>query len=195
MDDIIRPKKEKIEPEPVPEPKKEEIREEFETIVENPKMELKSSRPLLKWEAFEYEYIPKSNNWFWSVGIIALSATVASALLSNMLFAILVIIATLTIILYGIRKPKKIMFSFTARGIQVENRLYPYENLHSFWIHYEPPVKKNLTIEPKKLLMQTLLIPLGDTDPNIIREHLLKFLKEERNEESIIQTISRILGF
>ncbi len=185
MDDIIKPKQKK--PEPVPE--KEAIQEEM------PKVELKSSHPLLKWEAFEYEYIPKSNNWFWSVGIIAAGAALASALLGNMLFAILVMIATLTIILYGVKKPKKVMFSFTGRGLQIDNRLFPYENLRSFWIHYEPPVKKNITIEPKKLFMPTLLIPLGDADPNIIREHLLKFLKEERHEESITQTISHLLGF
>jgi len=87
------------------------------------------------------------------------------------------------------------MFSFTARGLQIDSRLFPYENLRSFWIHYEPPAKKNIVIEPKKLFMPAIIIPLGDADPNIIREHLLKFLKEERAEESIAQTISRLLGF
>lgn len=149
----------------------------------------------LKWEALEYEYIPKSKNWFWSVGIIATSAALASILLGNMLFAILVMISALTIILYGVKRPKKVMFSFTGRGLQIDSRLFPYENLRSFWIHYDPPAKKNITIEPKKLFMPTLLIPLGDTNPNIIREHLLKFLKEEQQEESVIQTISRILRF
>jgi len=186
MNDIIRQKKEKNE---------FAQEKEMATQEEAPKIELKSSRPLLKWEAFEYEYIPKSNNWFWSVGIIAASAALASVLLGNILFAILVMIAGLTIILYGVKKPKKIMFSFAGRGLQIDDRLFPYENLRSFWIHYDPPAKKNITIEPKKILMPTISIPLGDTDPNIIREHLLKFLKEERHEESITQTISRLLGF
>ncbi len=185
MDDIIRPKKEKPEL----------AREEKTLEEETPRVELKSSRSLLKWEALEYEYIPKSNNWFWSVGIIAASAALASILLGNMLFAILVMIAALSIILYGVKRPKKVMFSFASRGFQIGNRLYPYENLRSFWIHYEPPAKKLMTIEPKKLFMPTMLIPLGNADPNIIREHLLKFLKEERHEESITQTISRLLGF
>jgi len=186
MDDIIKQKKEKPE-----------LAQEDEEAIqkETSKVELKSSRPLLKWEAFEYEYIPKSNNWFWSIGIVAISVAFASILLGNMLFAILVMIAALTIILYGVKRPKKVMFSFTGRGLQIDSRLFPYENLRSFWIHYEPPVKKHLTVEPKKLFMPNMLIPLGNTDPNIIREHLLKFLKEERREESITQTISRLLGF
>jgi len=56
-------------------------------------------------------------------------------------------------------------------------------------------VRTERIMNSKKLFMPTILIPLGDTDPNIIREHLLKFLKEERHEESITQTISRLLGF
>lgn len=157
--------------------------------------ELKSSRPLIRWETLEYEYTPKSNNWFWTVGIIAVGAATASLLLGNFLFAILILIAGFAIILSGARKPRKVLFSFTGRGLQIEKRLFPYENLRSFWIHYEPPHKKILTIEPKKFFMPVITVPLGDINPNIVREHLLKFLKEERAEESFIQTIIRLLRF
>jgi hypothetical protein len=156
--------------------------------------ELKSSPPLIKWEALEYEYVPKSNNWFWTIGIISVSLSVASILLGNILFAILVLIAGFAVILAGIRRPKKISFSLTAQGLQIEKRLFPYENLKSFWIHYEPPYKKLLTIEPKKFFIPIISVPLGDINPNIVREHLLKFLKEERTAESFIQTIIRLTG-
>ena len=171
-------------------PKAEALKKE-----ETPEVELKTSLPFIKWETLEYEYIPKSNNWFWSVGIITLGIMFASVLLGNVLFAILVLIGGLAVIIYGARKPKKVAFSFTSRGLQIDKRLFLYENLRSFWIHYDPPYKKLLTIEPKKILIPTLIIPLGDTDPNAVREYFLKFLKEERREESFIQTISRLIGF
>jgi hypothetical protein len=106
-----------------------------------------------------------------------------------------VILAGFTIILYGARRPRKIWFSLTSRGVQIENRLFPYENIRSFWIYYDPPYKKILTIELKRVFMPAVSIPLGDTDPNILREHLLKFVKEKRHEESITETLSRLLGF
>jgi hypothetical protein len=162
---------------------------------EKPKPELKTSLPFIKWEAEEYEYIPKSNNWFWSVGIITIGLVFASILLGNFLFAILVMIAGLTIVLYGARKPRKVSFSLTPRGLQIEKRLFPYENLKSFWLHYEPPYKKLLTIAPKKIFAGAISVPLGDVNPNIIRDHLLKFLKEERYEETFTQTIMRLIGF
>ncbi len=162
---------------------------------EAPEMELKTSLPLVKWEAPEYDYVQKSINWFWSVGIIGISLAIASILLGNILFAILIVLMGFTIILYGCRRPRKVLFSLTSRGVQIENRLFPYENLRSFWIHYDPPHKKLLTIELKKMFMPIVIIPLGDTDPNVIREHLLKFAKEKRREESITETLTRLLGF
>lgn len=157
--------------------------------------EFKGSRPLIRWEALEYEYVPKSNNWFWTIGIISVALVTASVLLGNFLFAILVLIAGFAVILSGARRPKKIPLLFTDRGLQIEKRLFPYENLKSFWIHFEPPHEKLLTIEPKKFFMPLISVPLGDINPNVVREHLLKFLKEERREESFIQTIIRAVGF
>lgn len=162
---------------------------------EKPEIELSSSRSLIKWEDLEYEYLPKSNNWFWSIGVIAVGLIFASILLDNFLFAILILIAGLAVILLGAKKPKRVIFSLTAKGFQIDKNLFPYENLRSFWIHYEPPYKKILAIEPKKFFMPVISVPLGDTNPNVVREHLLKFLKEERREESFIQTIIRLIRF
>ncbi len=149
----------------------------------------------IKWEAPEYEFIPKSNNWFWSVGILSLAISVASILFGNILFAILILVEGVAVILYGAKKPKKIVFILNPRGLQIENRLFPFENLGSFWIHYDPPHKKFIAIEPKKFLMTTISAPLADIDPNLIRNYLLKFLREERREESLIATVSRLAGF
>lgn len=155
----------------------------------------KSALASINWVAPEYEYIPKSNNWFWSVGIVTGSIAFASILLGNSLFAILVLIAGFTIILYGTRKPRKVEFSVNPKGIKIGDRLFAFENLQSFWIYYDPPYRKYVAVEPKKILMPIISIPLADTNPNIIREYLVKFLKEERREESFVATITRFLGF
>lgn len=176
--------------------KQKEKPEKSETIKEekNPG-DPKPFPSAIKWEALEYEYIPKSNNWFWSIVIIVIGISFASILLGNMLFAIFVVIAGLAIILFGARKPREISFSLSAKGLQIEKRLFPYENLRSFWIHYDPPKQKLLTVELKKLLIPAISIQLGDTDPNAVREYLLKFLKEERREEPLVATITRLLRF
>ncbi len=192
MDDIVKQKKINP-PQNIKAPKKQE--EKLNQQEETPKKEPNPAFSLIKWEAPEYEYIPKSPNWFWSVGIIAVAIAVASVLLGNALFAILVLLAGFSVILFASRRPRKIWFSLTVQGIQIDNRLFPYENIRSFWIHYDPPHKKMLSIELKKIFMPGMLIPLSDNDPNVIREHLLKFIKERRHEESFTEILTRLLGF
>jgi hypothetical protein len=105
------------------------------------------------------------------------------------------LLAGFAVALYASRKPRKIWFSLNPRGVQIADRIYPYENLDSFWIHYDPPFKKNLTLTPKKLFMPRISLPFEDTDPNAIREYLLKFLKEKQHEESATETLMRLLRF
>jgi hypothetical protein len=96
---------------------------------------------------------------------------------------------------FGSRKPRIISFEISGRGIKIAKRLYPYDNLKSFWIHYDPPRKSELSLESKKAIMPYITIPLGDIDPNIIRDRLIKLLPEKKHEESIIDNISHYLGF
>ncbi|MDP3784660.1 MAG: hypothetical protein Q8R12_01115, partial [bacterium] len=73
--------------------------------------------------------------------------------------------------------------------------LYPYDDLKSFWLNYDPPHVKELYVISKKVLLPQLSIPLGQTDPNQIREHLLKFLEEREIQESLADAIARFFRF
>ena len=149
----------------------------------------------LSWQAPEYNYNQKSADWFWIVGIFSLTLFAVALIFNNTLFAIFIIIAGFTIAMYGARRPRIIQFSITIRGFQIGKNLFPYNTLKSFWIHYDPPFKKELVIQSEKMFMPHIKIPLGDTDPNDIREILLKFLKEKEYEESLIDAIGDYLKF
>ena len=43
--------------------------------------------------------------------------------------------------------------------------------------------------------MSVISAPIANINPSQIREYLLKFLKEERNEESLVSSIIRLIGF
>lgn len=148
-----------------------------------------------KWIALEYEYNQKSPDWFWAVVILTLAIAVTSFILKNLVFGILAIISGFTIILYAIRKPLKIEFSITNHGVQIGNKLYQYNDLESFWVHYNPPIKKELSLKSKKMIMPYIKIPLGDEDPNIIRELLLRFMQEKEHIEPFMDILMRNLKF
>jgi hypothetical protein len=147
----------------------------------------------LEWSALEYENKKKSPDWFWTIGIIIIALFVSSILLKNFLFGVLVLLAGFSLALYGVKKPSIVFFGIGPKGIKIANNIFNYENLKSFWVNYDPPRVKELIIESKKTFMPHITIPLDDADPVKVREYLLKFLKEEKIEESLIITIARLL--
>ena len=60
---------------------------------------------LLEWEGREYDHNPKSADWYWALGIIAVAATVASVLFGNYLLAVLVIVAAIALALHAAKRP------------------------------------------------------------------------------------------
>lgn len=149
----------------------------------------------IKWEEYEHDYNKKGADWFWFILSGALIVLIISILMRNFLFGVFSIIAAFTIMLMGSRKPKKLNFSIEAKGIKIESKLYPYEELDSFWLNYDPPQKKEIILETKQKFGRYIKIPLGNIDPNLARSHLIKILKEEKHEESLMETIAEKLGF
>ena len=150
---------------------------------------------LMSWEAPEHELREKTPDWYWAVGIIAFGFLILAILLKNFLFAILVLLGGFTVAMYGVKQPKIVNFAITSRGIKVEDKLYPYDNLQFFWINYDPPQVKELYIISKKKFVPQIFIPLGQADPNLVREHLMKFLEEREIQESFVDVIARFFRF
>jgi hypothetical protein len=149
----------------------------------------------IEWQAPEYIFYEKSSDWFWAVGIITIAVFLAALFLKSFLFAVLIILAGFSIALYGARVPKKISFLVGPGGIKIKDRMYDYENLKSFWIEYNPPIKKELIIESKKKFIPHITILIEDINPEKLRNYLLQFLPEEKKEESLISIFFRWINF
>jgi len=150
---------------------------------------------LISWQAPEFTFHKKSTDWFWAVGITTIALIIASILIRNFLLVILAGISGFSILMYGAKRPNIIDFSISNKGIQAGNKIYFFDDLKYFWIRYDPPHTKQIILESNKLLMTHLSIPLGDIDPDVAKETLLKFIKEKKIEESFSETVSKFLGF
>ena len=153
------------------------------------------SIPEIVWQAPEYQFREKGNDWYWALGILTVGLFATSIVLHNFLFAIIIAIGGFAVAIYSSKRPDLVKFAVSHRGVKVKDILYPYDNLKSFWIEYDPPYRKELIIESKKVMMPYIVIQLGGADPIRVRENLLKFLREMRHEESLITTLARVLKF
>ena len=145
----------------------------------------------LEWTAPEFIKYEKGKRWFILVGFIALAIIIIAILLKNFLWVVITILIILVVYIYASKEPRKIKFSISGKGIQIDQRIYRFENLKSFWIFYEPPGIKELSLRSKKMLMPYIKIPLDKQNPAEIRKFLLKFLPERKHRESTIDELAR----
>lgn len=151
----------------------------------------------INWQALEYHHEPKSPDWFWAVGIIALCTAIISIIYGNILFAILVIVATFSLFMYAVRQPEFIEFELNRKGIVIEKKLYPYSTLQSFWveefnnIHPHP----KLLVKSQKIAMPLIVIPIAGIHPDDVRDFLRLYLPEEEQFEPLSQKLMEYLGF
>jgi hypothetical protein len=148
----------------------------------------------LRWSAYEHEHIERGSDWFWALGIIAVSAALTSILLGNILFAVLIVVAAATIGLIANHPPQLHEFELTEKGIRTGVTMHPYENVISFWIDEEvsEPV---LLIDTTAFMAPNLVIPLGDTQPEAVREFLRHYAEEVPMKEPLTHKVMEFFGF
>ena len=149
----------------------------------------------LEWTAPEFEYYRKDKSWLVIAGLIAAGLFLWALLTKNIIFALLIGLSYFTVITYGLKKPASVKLAVTAKGIKINQALYEFDNLKSFWIFYELPQIKELSLKSKKLLMPLIKIPLEEQDPTLIRGTLIKFIPEQKQEQSLIDIVAKNIRF
>lgn len=152
-------------------------------------------RQPLEWSALEHEHIHKNPDWFWALGIIAIAGAAAAIIFSNTLFAIVILVGAFTLAINAAKKPSRAGFKISERGVIINNTLYPYSSLESFWIEdkeYAPP---KLLIKSKKLLSAHIIIPIENVSVADVRDYLLDHINEEEDSEPLSQKIAELFGF
>ncbi len=155
----------------------------------------KNGSSILEWEAPEHEHKERSSDWFWVTGIITFAIILVSIIVGNIIFAILVLVSTISLTIFINKKPENLKLSITEDGVQRENMFYPFDTLESFWIDTDHPHNK-IIIKSKKMLMPLIIVPLAhNANIDEIGSALSKQLKEEYHSLPLIEKILEYLGF
>ncbi|MDO8430672.1 MAG: hypothetical protein Q7S72_01630, partial [Candidatus Taylorbacteria bacterium] len=104
-------------------------------------------KPLIAWDAHEHIHIEKNNDWYWAVGIISITAAALAFIFNNIIFGILIIVGAFAIVVHAAKKPRIIHNEINDRGIVIDNILYPFLSLESFWI--------DAHIHPAKIILKS----------------------------------------
>lgn len=153
------------------------------------------SHATLRWSAYEHEHVERGADWYWALGIIAVSVAVTSVLLSDVLFALLVLVAAATIAILSKTPPKLATFEISERGIRVNGTLHRYKEIISFWVEDEHKGRPLLLIDTTKFLAPNLIIPIEHVDPTTVRATLKRYTEEVHMREPISHKITEFFGF
>ena len=92
------------------------------------------------------------------------------------------------------KKPSLLHCILDKRGLRIDNMLYPYQSLQSFWITDDEENAK-LIIESNKSLMPYIILPLPQGGTDRVRDFLLDVVDEEEHYEPLSHRVMDYLGF
>jgi hypothetical protein len=156
-----------------------------------------SGSSILEWEGREYDHNPKSADWYWALGIIAVASTIASLLFGNYLLAVLIIIAATAFGLHAAKEPPIHRFKLVEQGIVIGDEMHPFERMISFSVLEDvdgslPPM---LSIKTESWLSPHLIIPLAGVDADIIYDYFLHHVDEDEHKHTFVDLVAAWLGF
>ncbi len=149
----------------------------------------------LEWTALEYEEKERGKDWFWALGIIVVASSVTSFIYGNYFFSLFLIISGILLTIFAIKKPDLVFYELNEKGLKIKNRLYPYENIKSFWVKKDTE-KSILFINSERLFMPIIPIPIKDYHADEIRNLMLSNdVVEQEMKEHPSEKIMEYLGF
>lgn len=152
---------------------------------------------LLEWTGREYDHVPKSSDWYWALGIVAVAGAVAAILFGSFLGAVLIIIAAAALALHAAKQPPLHRFRLVERGLLIGDELHPFERMVSFSILEDvedklPPV---ISIKNESWLSPHLVIPLEGIDVDVVHNYFLQHVDEDEHHHTFTDLVAAWLGF
>ena len=148
---------------------------------------------LLTWQANEFKFYEHNWKWYLLVAIASLAVIGYSIYMRDWFIIGIVVVVLVFIFINERKKPSVVDYRITQLGLYCGDHLYPYSEIHSFWLSLHDKEKKLNIIFSKKYLPQLSII-LEGIDPLQIRTTLGKYLPEQENRtDSIIDVLSRLL--
>lgn len=152
---------------------------------------------VLEWEGREYDHNPKSADWYWVVGIIAVAGTVAAILFGSYLLALLIVIGAVALALHAAKTPPLHRFRLLEQGLAVGDELHPFERMLSFSVleDVEGTLPPLLSIKTESWLSPHLVIPLSGVDADAVYSFFLQRVDEGEHQHTFTDLVAAWLGF
>ncbi|MES2060031.1 MAG: hypothetical protein V4438_03305 [Patescibacteria group bacterium] len=151
----------------------------------------------IRWSGYEFEYREKTADWFWAVGIIAVSFAAVAIIYDNALFGVFILIAGAMMLSTARKEPRLLDYEVTDKGIIINNVLHDHLEFKAFFVSQSKYAPPKLLLRTNKWTVPVLIIPIETDyiDAEKVRDFLLDYIPEEKIDESLSMKFMELLGF
>ncbi len=150
-------------------------------------------KAIFTWYAPEFAHHEKSSLWFLVAGLIALALVIYGIETDGWTFSVAIIVFAGTYYLIQRHRPPIVEVKLSKFGVKIGRHIFPYSQLKSFWIVYDPPFVKKLYLRMASTFKPDVFVALEDGDPVEIRRILNMHLSELRGRhEPFSDTLVRL---
>jgi hypothetical protein len=144
----------------------------------------------LRWSAYEHEHIERGSDWYWALGVIAISVAITSLLLGDLLFSVVILLGAIVLAMLSRTPPDIAHFEISDRGVRVGGRLHRFDEVISFWVDEEHHKGRPLLLlDTVKFMSPNLIIPIEHIDPKLVRAYLKERCEEVPMKEPLAHKI------
>ncbi len=137
---------------------------------------------------------PQHPRVWYMIGVLLISAILVAILAHDIMFTSVLALAAFVLFLNTFRPHQPSTIGIHTTGISIDDDHHRYADMKSFWIDYNPPHVKELSLEFKKGLTHRLRIPLQNQNPLEVRQVLMSYVPEKEHEPSMLDHLVRIIG-
>ena len=146
----------------------------------------KKQKILFKWSTIESKEKNFQNYWLLVLaGGASLAMFMKNALAKDAIGAMVFILLAIVCFVFVFQKPKLVKTEIIEKGIKINNKIYYFKKLESFWI-VKKEDEKFLRLKAKKTVLPFIFIPLGKQDFKKIAEILANYLPAKKETETLV---------
>lgn len=152
--------------------------------------------PKFSWEAPHYAHRPKTADWYWVLGILAVVGIVLSIITNNLLLAFVIALGGTLMAIYAGKESPPIRIEISQKGVRVDDSIYPYKNIKSFWIYKTREDDYRIILEVERAYLPFFTLPISsEINLNDLRSFLKLKIEEIEHKEPTLDTIMHSIGF
>jgi len=148
----------------------------------------------LSWAVPAYTHSKKTVDWFWALGIVAVTGSIISILLANYFFAFLIIIGGGLMAYFAHIEPETLYYELNKKGLKIKDRLYPYKSILAFWV--DTTKNPTLFIKTDRVFLPVIPLSINHNVSAKIREVFIsQNIIEEEMKEHPAEILMEFIGY